>query len=87
MRIELIRTDGTHEVVDRPYSEIRELIGADTLDSVRLPNGRTMLVDDTGHPKALPYNAEATSLYHSICRPGTTHRILGDVAVVREGDL
>lgn len=29
-----------------------------------------------------PYNAKATALYHSICRPGTTHQIIGAVAII-----
>lgn len=35
----------------------------------------------------LPFNEEATRLYHSICIPGTTHRIVGDVAIIRDADL
>lgn len=34
-----------------------------------------------------PLNAEATKLYHSICRPGTTHQIVGDVAIVLDADF
>jgi len=34
-----------------------------------------------------PVNPEATKLYHSICRPGTTHEIVGDVAIVRDEDF
>jgi hypothetical protein len=48
---------------------------------VNLRDGRIMIVDDLGHPKELPVNVEATVLYHSVCRPGTTHEIRGDVAV------
>jgi len=32
-------------------------------------------------------NQEATALYHSVCRPGTTHQIVGDVALVRDSDF
>ena len=34
-----------------------------------------------------PINAAATRLYHSICVPGTTHQIVGDVAVVNDADF
>ena len=38
--------------------------------------------------KALfPENPKATSLYHSICKPGTTHKIEGDVAIVNDEDF
>lgn len=35
----------------------------------------------------LPLNVEATRLYHGVCRPGTTHQIVGDVAVVPDSDF
>ena len=34
-----------------------------------------------------PANAKATALYHAICVPGTTHEIVGDVAIVRDADF
>jgi len=34
-----------------------------------------------------PVNSKATALYHSICLPGTTHEIVGDVAIVRDDDF
>jgi hypothetical protein len=34
-----------------------------------------------------PYNQTATWLYHAICRPGTTHQIVGDVAIFHDGDV
>lgn len=62
-----------------------------------------MLVDDHGwetkavtkgdttvlHPVRArkPVNAEATRLYHLNCRPGTTHKIVGDVVVVPDEDF
>lgn len=33
-----------------------------------------------------PINPEATKLYLQICRPGTTHQIVGDVAILHDGD-
>lgn len=76
--------------IDRPIGvrEICALLGADTLDTVNLrQGGRVMFVDDAGHEKALPYNAEATRLYHSICKPGTTHFIAGDAIVTLDEDF
>lgn len=34
-----------------------------------------------------PVNPAATKLYHAICRPGTTHEIVGDVAIVNDADF
>lgn len=65
----------------------RRMIGADTVDVVDLRDGRVMLIDDLGHQKQLHSNAEATKLYHSVCRPGTTHQIVGDVAVCWDEDF
>jgi hypothetical protein len=65
--------------------------------------GQVMLVDDNGWETELvqegafftlkpirarkPINVEATKLYHSVCRPGTTHQIVGDVVVVPDSDF
>src|SRR5262245_25740787 len=34
-----------------------------------------------------PVNPHATALYHGVCHPGTTHQIVGDVAIVHEKDF
>lgn len=34
-----------------------------------------------------PENEKATALYHAICVPGTTHKIVGDVAIIRDADV
>jgi hypothetical protein len=34
-----------------------------------------------------PVNEKATKLYWSVCRPGTTHQIVGDVAIVNDADF
>ena len=62
-----------------------------------------MLVDDNGYEtreettgnvttiipvKALkPVNEKATAFYHAICIPGTTHQIVGDVAIAYDSDF
>lgn len=33
-----------------------------------------------------PFNAKATSLYRKVCRPGVTHEIVGDVAIVYDAE-
>lgn len=87
----LLRTDGTQTTIGfaKPnlIRECEKLIGADVLDTVNLRDGRVMLVDDLGHQKGLPDNAQATALYHAICRPGTTHRIVGDAVIARDKDF
>lgn len=65
----------------------RRMIGADIIDTVNLRDGRVMLVDDDGHQKFLPVNERATELYHSVCKPGTTHKIVGDVAICLDEDF
>lgn len=34
-----------------------------------------------------PVNEKATQLYHSICKPGTIHQIVGDVALIHDSTL
>jgi hypothetical protein len=34
-----------------------------------------------------PANPKATALYHAICVEGTTHQIVGDVAIVNDADF
>lgn len=89
----LIRTDGTEQIIDGRLSldAISKLIGADTIDTVSLRHMghplHVMIVDDNGHPDDLPLNAKATALYHANCIPGTTHHIVGDVAIVPDHDF
>lgn len=89
----LYRTDGT--TLDLPagrsIEDHRKMIKADTLDTVCLRHMghplHVMLLDDNGHGKSLPVNAEATKLYLANCKPGTTHTIRGDVIVVPDSDF
>ena len=89
--VEVIRVDGTHEtaVVDRSdwLKQIEQLINASCLDTVDLRDGRLMFVDDLGYSRGLPDNVEATGLYHTVCKAGTTHRIKGDVVISRDEDF
>lgn len=91
----LIRDDGTEvelppEVIGN-MQMLRELLGAESTDMVRLHHlGRplhVMLVDDIGSIRRRPVNAKATALYHANCRPGTTHDIRGHVIVCPEDDI
>ncbi len=85
MRIEVILAAGGSRFVEIEHSrEIAKHIGADVCDTVNLRDGRFMYVDDLGHQRRRPVNAKATALYHGVCIPGTTHQIVGDVAIVRE---
>jgi len=78
-------------------------IGCDTIDTVNLRDGRVMCADDNGwetetirHTTHIeikpvrplkPINPEATKIYHSVCVPGTTHQIVGDVAIAWDEDF
>lgn len=84
-------------------SSIKDDIGCQTVDTVNLRDGRVMLVGDDGyeteivvHPDGAelrptkarkPVNAAATKLYWAVCVPGTTHKIVGDVAIVKDEDF
>lgn len=85
----LIRADGTEIEVGRmSMGQIRNRLGADTLDTVMLQDRtHVMILDDMGHPKGLPVNVSATALYHEVCKPGTTHVIRGDVIIVPDEDF
>jgi hypothetical protein len=84
MNVLILRVDGSEHSGEMTREEMRKAIGADSLDGFDLRDGRYVYVDDLGHAKRLPVNAKATALYHSICRPGTTWQIFGDVAIVRD---
>ena len=89
----IIRADGTEEALPQPVGivALSNLIGADTVDTVSLRHLghplQVMLVDDAGHQLRRPVNAKATALYHANCKPGATHQIVGDVAVVFDNDF
>jgi len=109
MKVELIRTDGTHEwhEISRngAIQSCCRLMGCELTDSVNLRDGRVMLMDDDGwetrterpeghivlvpiRPKAgKQINPEATRIYRSVCKPGTTHQIVGDVIIVNDEDF
>lgn len=87
MKVHIIRVDGSEERVDRRFGEIERLIRAHGLDTVNLRDGRVMLCDDTGIAAGRPINAKATTLYHGVCRPGTTQTIRGDVAIVVDAEV
>jgi hypothetical protein len=85
----VIRANGLVEPLAGPVTLLRarELINAETLDTVKLHGGLVMLVDDTGHERRLPLNREATGLYWATCKPGTTHFIVGDIVIVPDADF
>lgn len=85
----IIYPSGTERELSIPLTihEIHALIGADICDTVNLRNGDVMLVDDLGHKKNLMINEKATAIYHKLCIPGTTHKILGTVVIVPDADF
>lgn len=88
----IIRTsDATETILEKPkMADIHKRIGCDLSDTVNLRApypGYVMILDDQGHKKDLPTNKIATALYHANCRPGTTHKIRGDVAIVWDEDF
>lgn len=89
--VEILRVDGRREEHDvgrhllLPW--ILRMIGASVGDVVNLRDGRVMLIDDTGFNDGKPRNPAATELYWSVCKPGTTHPICGDVAIAVDEDF
>jgi hypothetical protein len=49
-------------------------------------DGILYITNETVRPLK-PENQKATALYHSVCKPGTTHKIVGDVAIVVDKDF
>ena len=99
-QFKVIRTDGSEEVFNvRPtIQRVKLAIGCDTIDTVRIgknpangPPETIMMLDDIGAgfggSKPKPVNEKATALYLSVCRPGTTAQIHGDVAIVNDEDF
>lgn len=93
MNIQVIRASGAieqHEIPKhRAFEAIEKLIGASGCDTVNLRDGRVLIVDDCGAiaDPPRPANPEATKLYHSVCRTGTTWEIKGDAAVALDADF
>jgi hypothetical protein len=87
----VIRVDGSEELLASPQTiqQIEKLISADYLDTVNMgdANRHVMLLDDLGYDKQLPVNQKASDLYWSVCKPGTTHTIRGDVVIVPDDDF
>lgn len=90
MRV-FITADGTEAELSSPMNMagVASLIGADTLCTVTLVDGKhVMFVDDLGHQKGLPANAKATAHYHARCRPGANPPpIVGAVVIVPDSDF
>jgi hypothetical protein len=87
----VIRVDGAEELNQGEPSreEVHRPIGATCCDSVTLQfadgaDSIVMLVDDTSMLTDKPIIPKATKLYRGRCKPGTTHSIRGDVAIVVE---
>jgi len=83
----LIRADGVETDLHGPHAlqDVRQMIGADALDTVSLADRvHVMLVDDDGISKGLPVNPAATRLYQDA--RGIPHQIRGDVVIVPDSD-
>ena len=71
----LITTDGAETLVQKkPHmNEICAAISSSGIDTVTLKRSPRiiMMVDDTGMIDGKRVNSKATTLYHSVCKPGT----------------
>lgn len=64
----------------------RVATGNERIGGMRLAPG-TIIHDLVTTKARKPVNVEATKLYHAVCVPGTTHQIVGDVAIVNDSDF
>jgi hypothetical protein len=83
----LVRADGAETELHGPHAlqDVRQMIGADTLNTVSLADRvHVMLVDDEGVQKNLPVNPAATRLYQEA--RGIPYQIRGDVVIVPDSD-
>lgn len=87
----IIRCNSDVEIhQEKPTSHaIGKAIGCTVCDTVNLKThpGYVMMLDDTGDGAGKPPNPIATALYHAQCKPGTKHKICGDVALVWDEDF
>lgn len=60
-----------------------------SLTTINLRDGHVMLCHDMGHLATPPlaHNAAATTAYHAVCVPGTTHTIVGIAVIVPDEDF
>lgn len=86
-QVEILRVGGgreVHEITLRGgalLAWVHKQIAADCVDTVNLWDGRVMIIDDSGLIDGRERNEAATTLYHSVCIPGTTSPISGDVVI------
>jgi hypothetical protein len=85
--VRIIHTDGHETLIpDGDWDAVHKELGTDILDHFTCTNGDLVMVDDLGHGKRLPINKKASELYWARCKPGTTHPIVGPVAVIPAKD-
>ena len=61
--------------------------GYETRQVQHPPNGAAFRLEMVPVRALKPENPRATAWYHSVCIPGTTHKIVGDVAIFDDEDL
>lgn len=86
----LICTDGkeVEYTGKKSMKEIRFLLAAYMVDTVVLKDrSLVMILDDAGHEKDLPVNAEATRLYWEKCGGKNDNMIRGDVFICPDNDF
>jgi hypothetical protein len=91
MKVQRLTTEGKITVHEYPgkvsFRVLAELVDYEWFDFVNLRDGRVMAVDDTGILDGKPVNPIATAIYHSVCIPGCTQTIHGDVLIVNDSDF
>lgn len=85
-RATLIRASGERAEFTRTLSmaEIKQLIGAEVLDSVNLKDGHVLMIDDNGIAAQKPTNPGATFIYQKM--KNSINKIYGDAVIVWDND-
>lgn len=89
----VLRVDGSEERVPLgPYSgatlgRLRALVGAHTLSTHGLYDGRWLVCDDNGLSKRLPLNRAATDYYNTGRTDGGYNPVVGDVVICERGEV
>jgi hypothetical protein len=84
MKAEILRVDGTRELVKGTFEEVRDLCGCETFAVVRLPGKRILLCDEDAQMRKRPVNVAATLLF---LETGASYPLLGDVALCDAKEL
>ena len=85
----LLRTDGSIETFEPEgkylsLEQLQKAVGG-YIETVTIDNGNILIVNEEGKLQGLPYNAEATAVYHRIGRLNDV--IVGDAVLAHISEM